>query len=138
MYTVYRHDFFCVGGKGKRGIFLLGSILKLTENVWFQITSALAIVRHHLRGVGGGQLRRHGMLDHHPVHDADLRHHLHRLLPLEDEQGPGLYHVPPLLRLRGRVAHVRVREAGVPRIKEEERESKSFGRKGDEVTSGSF
>lgn len=35
------------------------------------------------------------------LHHASLRHHLHRLLQVEDEQGSGLHHVPALLHLPG-------------------------------------
>lgn len=50
------------------------------------------------------------MFDHHPVHDAAVRHHVDRLLPLEDEQRAWFHHVPAVLRFRGRLIDVRVRD----------------------------
>lgn len=82
----------------------------------FQVTSPLAAVRHHLRPARGGELRWHGVQYRHPVHDAPVRHHVHRLLPLEDEQGARLLHVPAVLRVCGRKPWLRVRVPGLPRV----------------------
>ncbi|GIY30081.1 hypothetical protein CEXT_443561 [Caerostris extrusa] len=38
----------------------------------------------------------HGLLHRHPVPDAAVRHHLHRLLQVADEHRTGARHVPPL------------------------------------------
>lgn len=68
----------------------------------------MAHVRNDLRPAGGGELRRHGVFDHDPVLNVTVRRHVDSLLPLANEQRPGLHHVFAVLRVRCRVAYVRV------------------------------
>lgn len=68
----------------------------------------MVAVRHHLWKASGGELRRHGMFHHHPLHDATVRDHVDSLLPMEDEQGTWFHHVLALLRVRHCIAHVRI------------------------------
>lgn len=81
-----------------------------------QVTSALVAVRHHLQGGRGGELDRNGVLDIHPVHDAAVRHPVHRLFPVEDEQESRFHYVPALLCLRCGLAHVRIRGHDMPGV----------------------
>lgn len=71
-----------------------------------QPSHSVASVRHHLRPSGGGELGRHGMLDHDPVLDVAVCHHVDSLLPLAYEQEPRAYHVFVILRIRCRFTHV--------------------------------
>lgn len=94
-----------------------------------QTAHSVAAVRPHLRRSGRGELGGHGVLHRHPVHDAAVRGHLDSVLQLEDEQEPGLYDVPAVFCVCGRVAGLRVRFPRVPgvvceneRAKERERE----------------
>lgn len=66
----------------------------------------MAAVRYNLRPAGGGELPGNGVLHHHPVHDAPVRRAIDRLLQLAYEQGPRLHHVPAVLCLCRRLAHV--------------------------------
>lgn len=83
---------------------------------WLQVTSALAAIRHHIREASGGKLGGNGLLHHDPVHDAFVRHHVHSLLPLENEQRTRVHHVPVVLCFRGGVSDVRIRNHSVPRL----------------------
>lgn len=67
-----------------------------------------------LREARGGELGGHGVQHSNSILHAAVRHHEHRVLQVADEQGPRVHHVPPLLRLRGGLADVRVRVPGVP------------------------
>lgn len=76
----------------------------------------MAPVRFNLRETRGGELGGHGVQHSDTVLHAAVRDHEHRLLQMENEQGPRLHDVHPLLRLRRRLADVRVRDAGLPGV----------------------
>lgn len=82
----------------------------------FQVTSALVAVRANKPRTSGGEFSGHGLLDRHLVHDASVRHPVDCLLSLAHEPRPRLHHVPPLFRVRGRFAHVRVRHHVLSRL----------------------
>lgn len=67
----------------------------------FQVTAPMAVVRADQRRARAGQLQGHGLQHRSAVRHAALRHPQHSLLQVEDEQGPGLHHVPTILCLRG-------------------------------------
>lgn len=85
-----------------------------SRGCFFQITSALVTIRNHLREARGGELGGYGLLHNDPLHDAAVRHHVHRMLPVEDEQGTWLHDVSALLRFRRRFPDVRVQVHQVP------------------------
>lgn len=66
----------------------------------------MAPVRFDLRETRGGELRWHGVQYSNPVLHAAVRDHEHRLLQMENEQGPRVHDVHPLFRLRRRLADV--------------------------------
>lgn len=59
----------------------------------------MAPVRAHQRRARAGQLQGHGLQHRAPLRHAHLRHHQHRLLQVENEQGTGFYHVLTLFRV---------------------------------------
>jgi len=73
----------------------------------------MAPIRFNLRKTRGGELSGHGVQHSDTVLHAAVRDHEHRLLQMENEQGPRLHDVHPLLRLRRRLADVRVRDIGL-------------------------
>lgn len=76
----------------------------------------MAVVRSDLWAAGGSELGGHGVLHHHSVHDAPVRRAIDRLLQLAHEQGARPHHVPVVLCLCRRLAHVRVRRPRVSRL----------------------
>jgi hypothetical protein len=76
--------------------------------VILQTPGALADFWHSVPETCRSEQRWNGVLHIHPLHDASLRHHVHRLLPLADEQGSRFHYVLAVLRVRRRLAHVRV------------------------------
>jgi len=76
----------------------------------------VAPVRLDLRETRGGELGGHGLQHSDTLLHAALRDPEHRLLQMENEQGSGLHHVHPLLRLRRRLADVRVSDRGLPGV----------------------
>jgi len=76
----------------------------------------MAPIRFNLRETRGGELGGHGVQHSDTVLHAAVRDHEHRLLQMENEQGPRLHDVHPLLRLRRRLADVRVRDTGLPGV----------------------
>lgn len=76
----------------------------------------MAPIRFNLRETRGGELSGHGVQHSDTVLHAAIRDHEHRLLQMENEQGPRLHDVHPLLRLRRRLADVRVRDSGMPGV----------------------
>ena len=83
---------------------------------YLQVTHSVAAVRDNLWPAGRGELGGHGVLHHHPLHDAPVRRAVHRLLQLAHEQRTGPHHVPAVLCLCRRLANVRVRRPHVSRI----------------------
>lgn len=76
----------------------------------------MAVVRSDLWAAGGSELGGHGVLHHHSLHDAPVRRAIDRLLQLAHEQGARPHHVPVVLCLCRRLAHVRVRRPRVSRL----------------------
>jgi len=76
----------------------------------------MAPIRFNLRETRGGELDGHGVQHSDTVLHAAVRDHEHRLLQMENEQRPWLHDVHPLLRLRRRLADVRVRDTGLPGV----------------------
>lgn len=68
-----------------------------------QLAASMVAVLHDHREPGDGKQFRNGLLRACPIRDALLRGLEHRLLPLEDEQGPWYHHVPLLFCLRCRL-----------------------------------
>ena len=83
----------------------------------FQVAVPVAAVRDRVLEAGEGVCDGDGLLDRHPVRDADARLLQHPHLQLEDDKGNGALHVPALLRLRRRQPRVRVRHVQVPHLK---------------------
>lgn len=93
-------------------------IIKLTKlplslSISLQIANTVAPIRLDLWPTGRSELRGNGVLHHHSVHDAPVRCPIDRLLQLAHEQGARPHHVPVVLCLCRRLAHVRVRR---PRV----------------------
>lgn len=76
--------------------------------IYLQITSALVTIRSHIRAARRGELCGHGLLHNDTLHDAAICHHVHRMFPMEDEQGARLYHVYFIFCFCRRFPHVRV------------------------------
>lgn len=79
-----------------------------------QASGTVAAVRLDLRKTRGSELGGDGVQHSDPILHAAVRHLEHRLFQVADEQRPRVHHVPPLLRLRRRLADVRVRVPGLP------------------------
>jgi len=86
----------------------------------------MALIRFNLRETRGGELSGHGVQHSDTVLHAAVRDHEHRLLQMENEQGPRLHDVHPLLRLRRRLADVRVRDTSLPGVGQRSRGSRSI------------
>lgn len=71
-----------------------------------KVTSALVAVRHHQQRTGRGELPGDGLFNSDPLHDVTLRHHVHRLFQMEDEQRSRINNVPSLFCIRGRITNV--------------------------------
>ena len=87
----------------------------------FQASGTVAAVRLDLRKTRRGELGGHGVQHSDPLLHAVVRDLQHRLFQVADEQGTRVHHVPPLLRLRRRLANVRVRDAGLSGVGNRER-----------------
>ena len=76
----------------------------------------MAPLWHNLREACGGELSGNGLQHSNSILHASLRNHEHRLFQVANEQRSRLHDVPPLLRLRCRLTHVRVRDSQVSRL----------------------
>lgn len=74
----------------------------------------MAAIRTDLRRAGGGELQGHDLQHRPSLRHVAVRHPQHRLLQVEDEQGPRLHHVLALLRLRRSELGARVRIPTLP------------------------
>ena len=75
----------------------------------FQASPPMAAVWDNLRRASPGELQRHGVQHSPAIRHADLRHHQHRLLQVEDEPRARVHHVPSILCLRWSQPGSRVR-----------------------------
>lgn len=110
--------------------------IRLDFRLYFcpQASGTVAALRLDLWKTRGSELGGDGVQHSDPILHAAVRHPEHRLFQVADEQGPRVHHVPPLLRLRRRLADVRVRVPGLSGLRtreerafEQERERKSRG-----------